>query len=426
MGDNKLTKEKKPKKEREVNRITEIQKQYENEQNLLEIAFKKRELSEEEYYQKSIVLASKFREERKGLNAKELASQTEFNIKLEEIGVDYLNKLHERNKLEINYIKYDAEKIDKINEDRRKREASFMTKFIGEDLQRIKDYFKKKETEGEKHTKAQKELEEALYNLKIQGVQAFAEISSTITQRAMSDIEARSDKEIEAIDLKEQRELDSLDRLSISQSEKDERKKKIELEAEARRQKIEKEKIKDLRKFAVFQKGVDTLAIISTTALGVMKALAMTPPNPILAISTGIAGATQLAKVLATPLPQYEFGTPEGGHIGGKAQVGEAGTELGITPDGKVFLTPNKTTIMDLPKRTQIIPHDITKEILNATMINLAKTNQAVTLDKFQLELINSFERTQNKVIDELKRTKTNITFNGDMADYIYTQSKIM
>jgi len=81
---------------------------------------------------------------------------------------------------------------------------------------------------------------------------------------------------------------------------------------------------------------------------------------------------------------------------------------------------------MDLPKRTKIIPHDITKEILGATMINLAKTNQAVTLDKFQLELINSFERTQNKVIDELKRSKTNITFNGDMADYIYTKSKIM
>jgi hypothetical protein len=137
------------------------------------------------------------------------------------------------------------------------------------------------------------------------------------------------------------------------------------------------------------------------------------------AVGAGITGAVQLAKVLATPLPQYEFGTPEGGHTGGKAIVGEAGTELGRTPDGKLFLTPSKASIMDLPKRTEIIPHDITKDLLGATMVRLAQANTAVSLDMYQDELIEAFERGTDKITKAIYKNRTNISIGGSYRDYV-------
>jgi hypothetical protein len=293
---------------------------------------------------------------------------------------------------------------------------------------KITDEEKQKEDEQKKKDEQklenQRQLEEALFNLKIQAIDAFVEISSTITDRIMSDIEARSTKEIEAIDLKEQAELDAIDRLTLSDSEREERKKIVELQAEARRKKIEQDKIKDLRKYAIFQKGIDILAIISSTGLAIQRQLGdpasiLNQTNIPKAIAIGVSGAAQLAKVLATPLPQYEFGTPEGGHTGGKAIVGEAGTELGRTPDGKLFLTPSKASIMDLPKRTEIIPHDITKDLLGATMVRLAQANTAVSLDMYQDELIEAFERGTDKITKAIYKNRTNISIGGSYRDYV-------
>jgi hypothetical protein len=338
-----------------------------------------------------------------------------------EILIDYGIKLDDKDLAE--YEKTLAEK-QKAYDDYWEKYWSILKanwKKITDEEKQKEDEQKKKDA---KRIEDERLLEEALFNLKIQAINAFADISSTITDRIMSDIEARSTKEIEAIDLKEQAELDAIDRLTLSDSEREERKKIVELQAEARRKKIEEDKIKDLRKYALFQKGVDTLAIISTTALSVMNALSDRTPIPYYvkvanAVGAGITGAVQLAKVLATPLPQYEFGTPEGGHTGGKAIVGEAGTELGRTPDGKLFLTPSKASIMDLPKRTEIIPHDITKDLLGATMVRLAQANTAVSLDMYQDELIEAFERGTDKITKAIYKNRTNISIGGSYRDYV-------
>jgi hypothetical protein len=338
-----------------------------------------------------------------------------------EILIDYGIKLDDK----------DLAEYEKTLDAKQKAYDDYWQKYwsiLKENWKKLTDEEKQKEDEQKKKDAKRIEderlLEEALFNLKIQAINAFADISSTITDRIMSDIEARSTKEIEAIDLKEQAELDAIDRLTLSESERDERKKIVELQAEARRKKIEEDKIKDLRKYALFQKGVDTLAIISTTALSVMNALSDRTPIPYYvkvanAVGAGITGAVQLAKVLATRLPQYEFGTPEGGHTGGKAIVGEAGTELGRTPDGKLFLTPSKASIMDLPKRTEIIPHDITKDLLGATMVRLAQANTAVSLDMYQDELIEAFERGTDKITKAIYKNRTNISIGGSYRDYV-------
>jgi hypothetical protein len=255
----------------------------------------------------------------------------------------------------------------------------------------------------------------------VQIINSAIDIIGTVTSAISEKITSQTEKEIEAIDAREQAELDAIDRLTLSDSERDERKKIVELQAEARRKKAEEDKIRDLRKYALFQKGIDTAGIIANTALAVTKQLFVTPlpaGAPFVAAIVA-AGAAQLAKVLATPLPQYELGTPEGGHTGGKAIVGEAGTELGRTPDGKLFLTPSKASIMDLPKRTEIIPHDITKDLLGATMVRLAQANTAVSLDMYQDELIEAFERGTDKITKAIYKNRTNISIGGSYRDYV-------
>jgi len=88
------------------------------------------------------------------------------------------------------------------------------------------------------------------------------------------------------------------------------------------------------------------------------------------AILASILGGIQLATVLAEPIPTYAEGVE--GHPGGLAIVGDkkgnpsaaGGSELGILPSGDMFLTPNSPTLMDLPKGTDIIPHDETTRML--------------------------------------------------------------
>jgi len=59
------------------------------------------------------------------------------------------------------------------------------------------------------------------------------------------------------------------------------------------------------------------------------------------------------------------------GHGGGLALVGEKRRELVITPSGQMFYTPNKPTIMDLPRDSHVIPNpDAMSEMAKIDAIN--------------------------------------------------------
>ena len=59
--------------------------------------------------------------------------------------------------------------------------------------------------------------------------------------------------------------------------------------------------------------------------------------------------------MVAQPIPKYREGTKD--HQGGRAIVGDGGKEeIVITPDGKVMKTPAKSTLVDLPKHSIVLP----------------------------------------------------------------------
>jgi hypothetical protein len=410
-------------KEAEVNRINEIKKQYEREQKELEISLGDKLITEEQFYYKSIVLTSKFIAKRKGLSKKETETEIDFNLDLEKKANDFHDKLINNSLKELEVAQY----VYGTEEERVKAKQDAIKKKYKETY----DYLAVLQKNNQKllediQAKQKKKLEEyyaiqkAKQELTDQSIEASAEIASTITDRLIYNAERLAEIELKRVDAQEQAELASLDRLTLTENERAEKKKQIELEAEARRKAIEKEKIKDLRKFALIQKSIDVAQIISSTALSIMRALGeVGVPAPVKvanAIGFGLTGAVQLAKVLATPLPQYAEGI-ESTPSDSLAIVGEKGTELITEKSGKQYLTPNKDTLTYLPKGTKVTPHH---ELMANVYDNAHKymaSNSSVTTDTMQTALIQSFEELYNKVdnLTEIMAKKNmNVSIFGD------------
>jgi hypothetical protein len=115
--------------------------------------------------------------------------------------------------------------------------------------------------------------------------------------------------------------------------------------------------------------------IILNTAIAASKVVAQTG---LLGLLTGVPavialGAIQLAKVAATPIPQFYKGTPLGGHRGGLAWYGEKGRELVEEPGKPAYYSPGVATLVNLPKGTKITPNHMlpkTPEWVSSTTDN--------------------------------------------------------
>jgi hypothetical protein len=117
--------------------------------------------------------------------------------------------------------------------------------------------------------------------------------------------------------------------------------------AEAQEKKLKQDKAAFDRKLAIAH-------ILWNTADSVSAALTIPPPaGEILAAQRAILGGIQIATVMATEVPSYEFGTEH--HPGGKARYGEAGPEIVKEPYKSPYLV-TRETVSDLPKGTQVIP----------------------------------------------------------------------
>ena len=91
------------------------------------------------------------------------------------------------------------------------------------------------------------------------------------------------------------------------------------------------------------------------TALGIMQALAMWPPNVPLSIFIGAMGAIQTAAALAQPIKAYAEGTKKP-HPGGLALVGDGDKAEVVLYNGKAWVTPDSPTLVDLPKGAEVYP----------------------------------------------------------------------
>lgn len=168
--------------------------------------------------------------------------------------------------------------------------------------------------------------------------------------RDMENIEKRRDMFGEA----NEDEADAIEKSSLA--EKDKVALQIQLDAEKmvaeKNFAMEEKRLKEQK--AKFDKALNIAHILWNTQESISTALLTPPPmGEILAQQRAALGAIQIATVIATDIPSYEFGTED--HKGGKARYGEAGPEVIIEPGKKPYIVTQET-ISDLPKHTKVIP----------------------------------------------------------------------
>ena len=264
---------------------------------------------------------------------------------------------------------------------------------------------------------------EIINKLVQQGAEVLGNIGDAIFAREMANLDAKEKKSTAYWDNEKKRIEDS----GLTAIEKEKELKRVETLRANEQKQIAKDKITAERKRAALQKGIDIASISTSTAVAVMAALGMkpyTPANIALAAAAGLVGASQLAKAIATPLPQYAKGRDGG--AAEMAIVGEAGTELLIKRDGTASLTPNRATITHLEAGEKVIPHNkLMQMIHNSAMVNLSDT-KAITANDYANAYIQALEKNSGKIDKLIKVTENknnNISISGNFEHYTKIKS---
>ena len=429
-------------KAKEVNRIDDLKNQYEKEKLAIEKNFDDGFTLEVDYRNKLIELDNKYATTKidsiDKLSKKEQESVVSFEETLRKSNNQNLKAIEDYYK----NVTKDLEEYDKfvakLNKEKQKDDKEVSDNFQNledEDLKYMKGNAsniikanKDKNDEIEKADKAAAEKKQAFLDAYLQIFQSSLDIIGSISDGLAAREMQRLDERDKALSESYKNELKFIEQSGFSSAEKEKMKAKLAAENEAKQKQIDRERITALRKQAKLQKALDINQAVASTALAVLKALGdKTIESALLrggnAIAAGLIGAAQVARIIATPLPQYAKGRK-----GGKAEhaiVGEIGQEAIVTTDGKVTLTPSTPSLAYIPQGADVIPHN--ELIKNSAYVALARQG-TVTTDKLQMALIAEFEKNTEKIDELINVTKSKnltATYNGLGGFESYKQANI-
>ena len=244
-----------------------------------------------------------------------------------------------------------------------------------------------------------------------EAVQKIGEFISAMYDSQISKIEEL----LEAEQLRYEQEVEHIDYLAergaITTEEAEIRKRDAEAETAAKQEQLEKKKAAIEYKKAVMEKANSIAQIGIATALGIMQALAMWPPNIPLAAFVGAMGAIQVATALAQPIKAYAEGTKGKKHPGGLALVGDGNKAEVVMYDGKAWVTPDSPTLVDLPKGAEVLP-DAEKASIMGAVANIPRDR--VTGAPI---IINDYSALESRVAGNTKAVTRELRgFRTDMA----------
>ena len=164
------------------------------------------------------------------------------------------------------------------------------------------------------------------------------------------------DEEKDASEKAYEKEVEQIQNLeetgAISKEESEARKRAAEKRSAEHQEELDKKRQEVLYKQAVWQKATSIAQAGIATALAVTEAL----PNFILAALVAAMGAIEVATIIATPIAKYAKGTGKDGHPGGYAIVGDAGKNEAVVYGGRMWITPDTPTLVDMPKGAVVYP----------------------------------------------------------------------
>lgn len=248
-----------------------------------------------------------------------------------------------------------------------------------------------------------------------------SELFSALYDNQISKVEELLEAEQERYD-KEVSHIDELaEHGAITTEEAEIRKRDAATATATKQEQLEKKKASLEYRKAVMEKANTISQIGIATALGIMQALAMFPPNIPLSVFIGAMGAVQVATALAQPIKAYAEGTKGKPHPGGFAIVGDAYKPEAIILGGKAFITPDSPTLVDLPRGAQVIPDVNEKDLMSMG----ALLPMSVPRDKAtgQPIVINDYTTLENRVAGNTKAVTRELRgFRVDMARQLKRQ----
>lgn len=250
--------------------------------------------------------------------------------------------------------------------------------------------------------------------------EAIDKISGFVTALYDNQI-AKIEELLEAEQTRYDQEVSHIDYLSehgaITTEEAEIRKRDAAAATAVKQEQLEKKKAQIEYRKAMVEKANTIAQIGMATALGIMQTYAQLgwPAGIPGAIFIGAMGAIQLATALAQPIKAYAEGTKGKPHPGGLALVGDGGSQELVMYDGKAWVTPDKPTLLDLPKGAEVFPDVTAQDLLSLG----ASLPTAVPRDRAtgQPIVINDYSALESRMAANTKAvTKTLNQFSDRMA----------
>lgn len=246
-------------------------------------------------------------------------------------------------------------------------------------------------------------------------LESYAEIFNGITSLMTAAFDSRIEQieeEQERNEAAKEEELENIEKLAengaISTEEAEARKRAAEDRTAQKDKELEKQKAELKQKQARWDKANSIIQATIATALAVTKAL----PNFVLAAIVGALGAAQVAMIAAQPIPKYAKGTDN--HPGGLAIVGDGGKQEVIATDDGAYITPSVPTLVDIPKRAKVIPNliDYRKMALHSDALMLDRQRRSNNGDEPVIVNVNNDYTKLERKFDDLygESRKTNRT----------------
>lgn len=381
----------------------------------------------EEHIQKQMEILNK-----KSANA-QLRADADYEAKVEQLEKEY--------SAEIRNAKHTGKTVEQIKADYNRRRTEIDNQYADDTLQRqidlISSQLQFEDMGKEEREKLQLELtkltkklarqradaekqateeavqaDEAAAAKRKQNLQEWAQRAGEAIGRISDFMSALYDNQIqkieELLEAEQERydqEVNHIDYLAehgaITEEEAEIRKRDAAAATAAKQEQLEKKKAQIEYRKALMEKANTIAQIGMATALGIMQALAMFPPNIPLASFIGAMGAIQLATALAQPIKAYAEGTKGKPHPGGLALVGDGGSQELVMYDGKAYVTPDSPTLVDLPRGAEVIP-DITTKTLQDLGASL---NMSIPRDRStgQPIVINDYSALESRVASNTK-----------------------
>lgn len=232
----------------------------------------------------------------------------------------------------------------------------------------------------------------------------FADLGNAIFENKINQIEEEQDANDEAYEREIERIEALQERGAISTEEAEARKRAAEDKTRLKEEELAKKKAALQEKQAKWDKANNIVQTIMATSLGIMKA----SPNLVMMALIGAMGAIQLATIVAQQIPKYAKGTKD--HPGGLAIVGDGGKKEGVITEKGLFVTPDKPTLVDLPKHAQVMP-DLSfiydKKGLGSDFLLLEQQKKNMADKGIVVNIDNDYSRLEKKMEGNTKQLQS-------------------